>query len=132
MNGTGFGGALQARASGFIRRLGKIKNNFEPRDAAWRRGGHVLVDFHFESREVVANGPRLNAHDGRHAGHERGGAKIRRGKRRTAALIIFRRIGFDNRARRPVHGPAMQVAEIFPSDGNHAANLNRRSPTLNS
>ena len=132
MDGTGFGGALQARASGFIRRPGEIKNDFETRNAPRRRSRHVLVDFHFQPSKVVANGPRLNAHDGRHAGHERGGAKICRRKRRTAALIIFRRIGFHDRARRPVHGPAMQVAEIFPSDGNHAANLNRRSPTLNS
>jgi len=92
-------------------------------DHAWGGGGHFLFDGGGGPGDIDFQGAGHDAHDGEHAGAERGGDEVGGREAFAAALVVLGGIGIEFGSGGAMHGFAVQVSLIFDLDGDHVVPL---------
>ena len=119
MDGAAMDGGFEEFCGGVILGDGHGNKHGQATDAAGAGGAHFLVHSDVQTSEVGFFASGDDAHDGSHAGAERGGDKVRGREGFPPALVIDGSIGADDGARGCVAGAAMQIAFVIDFDFNH-------------
>lgn len=119
MDRAGAGGVFQQGALRVFGRQRQVILNRQAGDAARGVLGHFLEYFHADPIEFQSMPPRRNGHEGEHTGTESGGGKIGRAEISAFAVIVHRRIGFQNGPGGAVHRATAEAARIRNFDFNH-------------